>query len=115
VTQRRLRPDPFLPRLLFLLVCWISASGQTTNSVQTVEAVLQQLRQSGVDVIYSSELVAPDMLAPASGPGTTPLQRANDALAAHGLALRSLGAKTFVVVLAPAAPAVTEVEDRSMR
>jgi len=68
--------------------------------MQTVEAVLQALRRSGVDVIYSSELVPPDIVAPPALPGETPLQRAAGALAANGLTLRPMGTNTFVVVRA---------------
>jgi outer membrane receptor protein involved in Fe transport len=59
-----------------------------------------------VDIIYSSELVGPDLLAPAPRAGATPMQRATEALAANGLALRSVGNDTYVVVRAdpPAVP-----------
>jgi outer membrane receptor protein involved in Fe transport len=75
-----------------------TASGQTTGVTQSVEGTLQALRQSGVDVIYSSELVPPGLLAPPASAGETPLQRATSALAAHGLTLRAMGANTYVVV-----------------
>jgi outer membrane receptor protein involved in Fe transport len=72
-----------------------------------VDAVLQELRRSGVDVIYSSELVPPGMAAPPARAGETPLQRAVEALAANGLTLRSMAPHTFVVVrVAPPAPVV---------
>jgi len=57
-----------------------------------------------VDVIYSSELVPPGLLAPPARDGETLVQRAREALAAHGLALRTVGPNTFVVIRAPAAP-----------
>jgi len=63
-----------------------------------VEATLQALRQSGVDVIYSSELVPPSLPAPAAVAGETPLQRALEALGAHGLTLREMAPNTYVVV-----------------
>jgi outer membrane receptor protein involved in Fe transport len=84
-----------------LLACCATAAGQTTATAQTVEAVLQALRHSGVDVIYSSELVPPNILAPPARDGASVLQRATDALAANGLALRSVGPNTYVVVRAP--------------
>ena len=102
------RPRPAKARLFlicFVLACCASAAGQTTAPAQTVEAVLQALKSSGVDVIYSSELVPPELLAPPARDGETPVQRAREALAAHGLALRTVGANTFVVVRAPAASA----------
>ena len=57
-----------------------------------------------MDVIYSSELVPPDTLAPPPRAGATPLQRATEALAARGLELRSVGPGTYVVVRAPENP-----------
>ena len=62
------------------------------------------MRQSGADVIYSSELVRPDMVAPPAHVGDTPLQRAVAALGANGLILRTIGPNTYVVMRAPAAP-----------
>jgi outer membrane receptor protein involved in Fe transport len=62
-----------------------------------------------VDVIYSSELVPPDMAAPPGRAGETPLQRASGALAANGLMLRPLGPDTYVVMRAPPpTPAIPE-------
>ena len=83
--------------------------GQTTAPPQTVEAVLQTLRQSGVDVIYSSELVPPEMAAPSANAGETPLQRATAALAAHGLTLRPIAPGSYVVMrVPPPAPVVAD-------
>jgi len=70
---------------------------------RTVESLIAELRAQGIDVIYSSELVPPDLGAPAPGPGRTPLQRVTDALAANGLALRELAPGQYVVVRAPQA------------
>jgi outer membrane receptor protein involved in Fe transport len=72
--------------------------------------VLQALRQSGVDVIYSSELVPPDMAAPPLRDGDTALDRARAALAANGLALRTMGPNTYVVMRAPPPPVTTSDE-----
>jgi len=68
------------------------------------------LKRSGVDVIYSSELVPPNLLAPPAREGETLVQHARNALAAHGLALRTVGPNTFVVVRAPAPPTAAESE-----
>ncbi len=64
----------------------------------TVQSVLQSLQSTGLEVIYSSDLVPPELAAPAPREGATLLQRAAQALAPYGLALRPIGAKTFVVV-----------------
>ena len=62
---------------------------------------MQELKSSGVDVIYSSELVPPELLAPPPREGDSLVTRARDALAAHGLSLRTIALNTFVVVRAP--------------
>jgi outer membrane receptor protein involved in Fe transport len=98
VIPRVRRPNPRLSFACFLFACCAIAAGQTTASAQTVEAALQALRQTGVDVIYSSELVPPSLTAPAPSAGETPLQRARKALGAHGLTLRAMGPNTYVVV-----------------
>ncbi len=64
-----------------------------------------------MDVIYSSELVPPGLLAPPARDGETLTQRAREALAAHGLALRTVGANTFVVVRAPTPMPAVESEE----
>ena len=111
----RLRPArALLPFTCFVLVCCAAATGQTTAPDQTVEAVLQELRRSGVDVIYSSELVPPELVAPAPSPGVTPLQRAMEALAANGLALRNVGPRSYVVIRAPQAAPVQADPDEPL-
>ena len=72
--------------------------------------MLQALKQSGVDVIYSSELVQPSMKAPRARAGDTPLDRAREALAANGLTLRAMGPNTYVVTRA-APPAAADPEE----
>ena len=66
-----------------------------------VEALLRDLAPLGIDVIFSSDLVPPDLVEPPPRAGITPLQRATDALAAHGLALREVAPRKFVVIRAP--------------
>ena len=60
--------------------------------------MLNDLRQAGIEIIYSSELVPPSLLEPPPRAGATPLQRARDALAAHGLELRAIAPNKYVVV-----------------
>jgi hypothetical protein len=83
----------------------------------SVESLLQALKPLGIDVIYSSELVPPDLRAPPEKSASTPLQRATDALAANGLALRELAPQRYVVVRAPApqaAPGDAALEEISV-
>lgn len=59
--------------------------------------LLRSLAASGYDILYSSDLVPPDLMVPETLHGTDPLGRAREALAAHHLALRSDGQKRYVV------------------
>jgi outer membrane receptor protein involved in Fe transport len=96
------------PHEVFALVAGLVAActAYAADPAKTVAALLDELRRTGVDVIYSSELVPASLLAPDSGAASSPLQRAQDALAASGLALRSLGPGTYVVVRAAITTAV---------
>ncbi|HUQ10836.1 MAG TPA: TonB-dependent receptor [Steroidobacteraceae bacterium] len=75
---------------------------------------MRALRQTGVDVIYSSELVRADMPATPAREGASPLQRARDALATQDLELRALGPHTYVVIRKPA-PALPGRIDEPMQ
>jgi hypothetical protein len=70
----------------------------------TVDSLLRALAPLGIDVIYSSDLVPADLVAPTSRAGQAPLERAADALAAHGLMLQPVAPRKYVVVRAPSAP-----------
>lgn len=72
-----------------------------------VQDALRQLQEDGFEVLYSSDLVPADLIGAASPRDTTALQRATHMLAQHGLELRSLGAKRFVVVRMQKSPAST--------
>jgi outer membrane receptor protein involved in Fe transport len=79
-----------------------------------VEALLQDLRQTGIEVIYSSELVAPGLLEPRPREGIPPLLRAREALAAHGLELRAIAPGKYVVVIRSATPSAVEPDSAPM-
>jgi outer membrane receptor protein involved in Fe transport len=109
VGQKHRRPD--FPGLIivFLLTC-AQAAGQTTAPAKSVDTLLRELRQAGIEVIYSSELVAPDLFEPKPREGATPLQRAREALAAHGLELRLIAPGRYVVVAGSAAAVEPETD-----
>ena len=65
-----------------------------------VQGVLKGAQGAGVQIIYSTDLVPLGLTAPASRPDATPLQRAAEALASNGLALRPVGIGKYVVVKA---------------
>jgi outer membrane receptor protein involved in Fe transport len=102
VSKRPRQTDFKVPIIAFLFVCAAQAASQTTAPAKSVEALLQELRQDGIEIIFSSELVAPGLLEPAPRPGATPLQRATDALAAHGLELRAIAPGKYVVAVSAA-------------
>ena len=98
-----------------LFACCAHAAAQTTASSPTVESLLQSLRQQGIEVIYSSELVPPELMAPPSRPGATPLQRVMEALAASGLEMRAVGPSTYVIKRAEvAAPVAAPAADQPL-
>ncbi len=78
--------------------------------------LLRSLAASGYDILYSSDLVSPDLRVPETLHEPDLLGRAREALAAHHLTLRSDGQKRYVVtksnrvepLVKPDAPAVAE-------
>jgi outer membrane receptor protein involved in Fe transport len=96
---------------LLLALAWCLAA--QAAGVTTVDSLLRALRPLGIDVIYSSELVPADLTAPPPRAGSTPLEQAADALAAHGLKLEPLAEKRYVVVRMPAPPTAAAPEPDS--
>jgi hypothetical protein len=68
---------------------------------ESVADVLATLRRSGVDILYSTDLVTPAMplAAPLHAKGA--LERAREALAPYGLVLQNVGAGRYLVTRAP--------------
>jgi outer membrane receptor protein involved in Fe transport len=97
-----------------VIACCVDAGGQTTAPAKSVETLLQELRSGGVDIIYSSELVPASLMAPPPAGDATPLQRAREALGAHGLTLRAMGPNTYVVVRAESRPEAPPPADEPM-
>lgn len=88
----------------FVLAALLPVVGAAAAQAIAVEDLLQQLRQSGVDVIYSTELVTHDWLASPDKAGATSLEFVREVLAERGLELRLLGRNRYVVVRAQSAP-----------
>jgi hypothetical protein len=110
--KRRRAGNRALP--LLLILSSVSPAAQAAATTRTVESLLQDLHASGVEVIYSSELVPPDLTATVEDPPGDPLRAAQSALRAHGLELRAITPRHYVVTRAPvAAPVATpQPEDR---
>jgi hypothetical protein len=69
--------------------------------------LLRTLAATGVDVLYSSDLVPPDLDVPAVSRGSDPLSRVVEALAAHHLLLRNVGPRRYIVTREPPPRAAT--------
>ncbi len=67
-----------------------------------VVELLRSLIATGVDVLYSSDLVPPTLDAPDSAPATDPMSRVTAALAVNHLMLRPAGSRQYVVTRASA-------------
>ena len=69
---------------------------------ESVVSLLEAMRAGGVNVIYSSDLVPPDLPAPTASPGVEPVVHLREVLASHGLMLREIGPSRYIVTRAPA-------------
>jgi hypothetical protein len=102
VSQVRKRPAWLT--IILLAACLQAVAADQPPRVSVVE-LLRSLVATGVDVLYSSELVPPSLDAPESAPGSDPMSRVVSALAVHHLMLRSAGPRQYVVTRAPIPPA----------
>ncbi len=91
-----------------VLCLWLAAA-RAQPTIGSIVDILAALRQSGVDVIYSSDLVTPAMPLTTPLRSLTPLDRAREALAPYGLVLQSVGTNRYVVTRAPNTAAATPV------
>ena len=103
---------------LALALCFvlprIAEAAETGKSNRTIESLLLDLKARGVDVIFSSYLVPPELLAP-ENLAPDPLTAARQALQSRELELRQIAPNRFVVVRAPAAPAPAAAEEQEMQ
>ncbi len=70
----------------------------------SVQQELKIARNAGIEIIYSTDLVPAELMAPTPRAEATPLQRVTEALAPNGLVLRAIGVGKFVVVKADKPP-----------
>jgi len=85
-----------------ILLAACGAAAVAAQSQATMIDLLRVLGATGVDVLYSSDLVPPDLDVPAVLQGSDPLSRVTEALAAHHLVLRNVGPRRYVVTREPA-------------
>ena len=90
---------------LLILLLWgtsdpIPARGRwrAPHAGQAVSEALELLRDEGLSLVYSSDLVRPEMRVRADPLGRTPREMAEEILAPHGLTLRDGPAGTVLVV-----------------
>ena len=84
------------------MMCF-AAHAYADAKAPTIVELLEALRSRGANIIYSSDLVDPQLPVPDQVTTTDPWERVRQALAAHGLELRQLGANRFSVVWRPGA------------
>ena len=100
----QVRKRPAWVTIFLVAACLQAAADQPPPRVNMVQ-LLRSLVATGVDVLYSSELVPPNLDAPESETGSDPMSRVVAALAVHHLMLRPAGPRQYVVTRAPGPPA----------
>ena len=89
---------------IILVFSSVVSPARAAASARSVESFLKDLDAAGIEVIYSSNLVAPDLRATVDVARADVLGAARAALAQHGLELWQIGPKRFVVRRAPSEP-----------
>jgi outer membrane receptor protein involved in Fe transport len=100
--------------LVLLSACTMLAAAESLSPVRSVDALLQDLRRLGVEVIYSSESVPATLMEQQPRDGAIPLERARSALADHGLELRVIGPNRYVVAIVRPRPSTAELPAASL-
>jgi TonB dependent receptor/TonB-dependent Receptor Plug Domain len=81
-----------------------ASRSMAANHDRSLISALEELRAEGLNIVYSSALISPDLRAPLDPDPTrnssTPVERARRLLAPHGLDLKEVRAGDFVVVRA---------------
>src|SRR5262245_1660177 len=98
-----------LARALVLLSCWaaVAAADQPAFSGRPLEDALRLLQRAGLPIVFSSEVVKPDMRVPAEPHSRSPRQQLDELLRPHGLRAEAGPGKVILIVRNP-----TAVRDR---
>ncbi|MEA3106037.1 MAG: hypothetical protein QOI88_642, partial [Gammaproteobacteria bacterium] len=104
-----------LPKHSAWLSVWLIAAYAAVAAAEPpahvlVADVLRTLSATGVNVLYSSDLVPGTLEAPDTLPQDDPMSRAVAALAANGLILHRTGEATYVVTRETASPRPSAVK-----
>jgi len=99
--------------LSFLLLATLAANAANAASAPpaTLIDLLRSLTASGYDVLYSSDLVTPQLKVPDSADAPDPVTRVRQALAAYHLQLKSDGQRRFIVTRATEPSPPRSVQD----
>jgi len=83
-----------------LAILLVAAQAAASYAGKPLGDVLRDLQRRGLNVVFSSELVKPDMRVAAEPKATTTRKILDEVLAPHGLAVRGGPRESFVVVRA---------------
>ncbi|HEY2399644.1 MAG TPA: TonB-dependent receptor plug domain-containing protein, partial [Steroidobacteraceae bacterium] len=101
--------------LVSIALSLMAASAAATQSeAESLVDVLATLRRSGVDVLYSTDLITPAMAIAAPLHATGALERTREALAPYGLVLKNVGQNRYLVTRAPSEVAQSPVQAPSI-
>jgi hypothetical protein len=89
---------------LCLALSAVALSVDAAQASRSVESLLQELQSAGIEVIYNSTIVPPELVAVGDLP-SDPLLAASMALKAHGLELRQVAPRHYVVIRVDDTPA----------
>jgi outer membrane receptor protein involved in Fe transport len=104
---KRHRAGNRAPAILAVLLS-VPLAPQAATTTRSVESLLRELESAGIEVIYNSLLVPPDLQATIEDSRGDPLRAARAALEAHGLELRQIAPNHYAVArVAVAASAAT--------
>jgi len=95
----------------FLSLSCVALAAQAAGTTRSVESLLQELKSAGIEVIYNSTIVPPELQASVDELPDDPLRAASAALRAHGLDLRQIAPRHYVVVRVAAAPRAAPPRD----
>jgi hypothetical protein len=84
--------------LLGLCIAWSGTAAAAAFAGRTVQDALRELAAGGLNFIYNTELVPPDLVVKAEPAATAPAEIAREILGAYGLTLSAVGDNAFAVV-----------------
>ena len=90
-----------------MIVVGLMIARVSSYAGRNLSDVLRELQRRGLNVVFSSELVKPEMKVTEEPRATTPRKILDEVLAPHGLAVRSGPRRSLIVIKAKSPPAAT--------